>query len=772
MAKNLVIVESPTKTRTLSRFLGKDFDIVATVGHIIDLPKSKLGIDTENDFNPDYQVIKGKEKVIAALKKAAKKAQTIYLAPDPDREGEAIAWHVSNSLSAGTKAEFVRVAFNEITESAVLEAIENPRTLDMNLVNAQQARRVLDRIVGYTVSPFLWKTVARNLSAGRVQSVALRLVCDREAEINAFVAQEYWQIRATLANTAKKTFIARLHKIENTTVVKPTDAGDKKVTIGSEDEVKGYLAELEKAEFKVADIRKTQKIRNPYPPFITSTLQQEAAKVYGFSPKATMATAQKLYEGIEIGDDGPTGLITYMRTDSTRVSNEAIKNARTFIKSEYGDKYLPAKPVVYGPKKKAQDAHEAIRPTYMSLPPKALKKHLTPQLHKLYTLIWNRFLASQMSPAEFDVETVDIGAGRFTFRASAQKTKFDGFLKVYNLGKEADENGNGDNGLDSIPDLTVDEILKLMELKPNQSFTKPPPRFSEAMLVKQLEADGIGRPSTYATIISTLKDRKYVESEKKKLSPTDLGNTVNKILVENLPSLFSVGFTANMEKDLDLIEEGKEDWVKVMNDFYQPFIKTIGELKGREGEIKKSMVEETDEVCENCGSPMVIKWGRNGRFLACSGYPECKTARPLPGEEEEYKTDETCDKCGSPMIVKTGRFGRFLACSAYPKCKSTKAITLGINCPRTGCDGKLVQKSTRRGKVFYGCSNYPKCDFALWDMPVDQPCPECNFGVMVIKNTKKNGRHYRCPECGHVVVPEASETEGAAAEESEVETTA
>ncbi len=761
MAKNLVIVESPAKTRTLVRFLGKEYDILATVGHIIDLPKSKLGIDPANSFKPEYQVIKGKEKTISKLKKAARKADTIYLAPDPDREGEAIAWHVANCLKGGTKAEFVRVAFNEITESAVLEAMKSPRAVDMNRVNAQQARRVLDRIVGYTVSPFLWKTVAHNLSAGRVQSVALRLVCEREAEIEAFTQQEYWNIAALLVTTGKDEFTARLYRIDDKTLSSPIDTGAKKTWIASEKEAKACIAELKKASFAVTKIKKSERKRKPLPPFITSTLQQEAAKVYGFSPKATMSTAQKLYEGVEISKKGPTGLITYMRTDSTRVSKEALAAVRALIGKDYGKQYLPAKANVYGSKRKAQDAHEAIRPTYMSLPPEKVKKKLTPSQFKLYSLIWKRFIASQMQPARFDVQTVDISAGRYLFRATAQKVRFDGFLKVYREGREPDENGNGGNGIETLPDLKEGERLKLKKLTPSQSFTKPPARFSEAMLVKQLEADGIGRPSTYATIISTLKDRKYAESQERKLIPTELGTTVNKILVENLPDLFDITFTADMESELDLIEDGTEDWVNVLNGFYEPFMETISGLKQREEEIKQSMFEATDEVCEKCGSPMVIRWGRNGRFMACSAYPNCKSTKPLPGERDQFTTDEKCEKCGSPMVIKTGRFGRFMACSAYPDCKNTKAITLGIDCPRPGCGGKITEKQTRGGKLFYGCSKYPKCDFASWDKPINEKCPACGYAFMVQKISKKRGEYLRCPKCRHEMaeVPDTSPEE-------------
>jgi DNA topoisomerase-1 len=745
MAKKLLIVESPAKTKTLARFLGKDFDILATIGHIRDLPKSKLGVDPDDNFSVDYTTIKGKEKVISQLKKASKKADKIYLAPDPDREGEAIAWHVANAIKS-SKADIVRVTFNEITKSAVKEALENPRGINMNLVNAQQARRVLDRIVGYKVSPFLWSTIARNLSAGRVQSVALRLICEREEGIQKFKPQEYWQINADLKTKKNEEFTARLFKIDKKTVSKPNGTNSTKIVIKSEEEVNKYLAELKKADYTVSDVVKTTKTRKPNAPFITSTLQQEAAKKFGFTAKATMSIAQQLYEGIEVGKEGQVGLITYMRTDSVRVSNEALKNVRSYIKSEYGDKYLPPKPIPYGAKKAAQDAHEAIRPTYMNLPPEKLTKKLTPRQLKLYSLIWNRFVASQMTSAKFDVITVDITAGRFLLRVTSQKIAFDGYLKIYHIEKEEDENGNN-GSFDNLPSLAKGDMLKLIKLNPNQSFTKPPARFSEAMLVKELEADGIGRPSTYASIISTLRDRKYVQMEEKKLHPTELGMTVKKVLVENFAHLFNVKFTAEMEEELDLVEEGTDDWIKLMNDFYNPFIKHIESLKGKEKEIKASMEEKTKIKCEKCGSPMVIKWGRNGRFLACSSYPDCKSTKPLPEEEAKSKTDQKCEKCGSDMVIKTGRFGRFLACSDYPTCKNTKPVTLGIKCPKDGCNGEIVEKQTKGRRLFYGCSKYPKCDYATWDTPVKMSCPSCKHPFMVYKNTKSKGEFYRCPDC-------------------------
>ncbi|MEW5795606.1 MAG: type I DNA topoisomerase [Candidatus Zixiibacteriota bacterium] len=753
MAKNLLIVESPAKSRTLSRFLGKDFEILSTIGHLIDLPKSALGVDVNNDFQPNYEVIDGKEKVLSKLRKAAESARAVYLAPDPDREGEAIAWHVANNLP-GSRAKVHRVTFNEITKSAVTEAIKNPRDIDLDLVNAQQARRVLDRLVGYMVSPFLWKTVARNLSAGRVQSVALRLICERDVEIANFVAEEYWKIKANLSNSSDESFWAVLFKIDNQTVVKAGETTRNSIVITNEADARAIEKDLHKQKYQVAELKRTERIRRPPAPFITSTLQQEAAKVHGMSPKRTMAIAQALYEGVELGKEGPVGLITYMRTDSTRIAGEAITAVRDHIAAEYGASYLPSKPRVYGKQKQAQDAHEAIRPTYLTLAPDKVRKSLTPPQYKLYKLIWNRFVASQMKDAVYDIETVDITGGKYLLRAKSQRIKFDGFLKVYHEEKEPDENGNGDNGYEQLPAMEEGESLKLNKVESEQSFTKPPARYSEAMLVKRLEADGIGRPSTYAMIISTLKERKYVDLTEKKLHPTDLGVTVNGILVEHFPKIFNVQFTAGMEKELDLVEEGKDDWVDVVREFYEPFSEQLSSLKGKERQIKAAMVETTDVKCPKCQSPMVIKWGRNGRFLACSSWPKCKSTQPLPEEAARNQTDEKCDKCGSPMVVKSGRFGRFMACSAYPECKNTKPLTLGVKCPKKGCNGKVIEKTTRTKRTFFGCTNYPKCDFASWDRPVATPCPVCSSPYMLQKSSKVKGEYLRCPECKHEMVEE------------------
>lgn len=741
MAKNLLIVESPAKSRTLKRFLGKNFEILATIGHIRDLPKSKLGVDTDNGFDIHYETIKGKGKIIRKLRESAKKSDVVYLAPDPDREGEAIAWHVAHELKAPEK--IARVTFNEITKSAVLNALENTRHIDENLVNAQQARRVLDRLVGYKVSPFLWKTVAYGLSAGRVQSVALRIICEREKEINEFDEEEYWTIEALLADRDNAQILSKLVKID-----------DARPEIKNGAEAKKISDDLKTVRFIVKSVKESEKKRNPLPPFITSTLQQEAARRFYFTPKKTMMIAQQLYEGVELGGEGPSGLITYMRTDSTRVAESALKAVREYIKGSYGNKYLPKTAVRYKSKKGSQDAHEAIRPTYLDRPPEKVKGFLTKDQLNLYSLIWNRFVASQIKSAVYDTTSVDIDAGRYLFHSHSQSLKFDGFLKVY---EESRENGlNGENGLvDYIPDLKAGDELSLVEVKPSQHFTKPPPRFSQASLVRTLEADGIGRPSTYATIVSTLLDRKYVEAQQRRLYATELGLTVNRILIDAFPSIFDVKFTAHMETDLDQIEMGKANWVDVVREFYNPFDARLETLTSKQKEIKESLTEATEEKCDNCGSPMVIKWGRNGRFLACSAFPECKTTKPLGESGDVIETDEKCEKCGSPMVIRTGRYGKFMACSAYPKCKTTKPIPTGVKCPKDGCGGDIVEKRSKKGKLFYGCSSYPECDFISWYKPVNEVCPGCGNSYMLEKVSQKKGPYVTCPSCKHKIYRES-----------------
>ena len=735
MDRNLVIVESPTKTKALKKFLGKEFMVEASVGHVKDLPKKDLGVEIENGFAPRYEIIKGKKKVLDQLKSQSRKAKAVYLAPDPDREGEAIAWHIASEIKK-INPRILRASFNEITEQAVVEGIERAGQIDMNKVNAQQARRILDRLVGYKISPLLWKTVFKGLSAGRVQSVALRIICERETEIENFVPKEYWSITAQLETEKSESFIAKLAKI-----------GGKDFEIATQKEAENICTDIRGKEFVVVKVTQEKKKRQPYPPYITSTLQQDAARRLYFSSKKTMMIAQQLYEGVELGDMGSVGLITYMRTDSFRVAEVAQKAARDLIGKNYGKDYLPPKPIQYKSKKTAQEAHEAIRPTYVDYHPEETKKFLTKDQYKLYQLIWDRFIASQMSPAIYNSTTVEIEAERYLFRASTSQLLFDGFLRVYQDIKEVNSDATEESKL---PALKEKETLNLLELIPKQHFTKPPPRFSEATLIKELEENGIGRPSTYAQIVSTIKQRKYVEAQSRKLVPTELGKTVNRILVENFPDIFEVKFTANMEEELDKIEEGKEDRVKVLNDFYAPFQLNLEKVENNKRNIRKLTQQKTDEICEKCGSPMIIRWGRNGRFLACSAFPKCKNTKPLPGDENgKLLSDQKCDLCGAPMMIKLSRFGKFLSCSRYPDCKFTRPHSIGVNCPQEGCDGFLTERRTKRGRTFYGCSNYPKCKFATWDKPVSQPCPNCGAKFLVEKSSKIKGEYSKCLKCGY-----------------------
>ncbi|MBI5696339.1 MAG: type I DNA topoisomerase [Nitrospirae bacterium] len=747
MSKSLVIVESPAKAKTINKYLGDEFVVKASVGHVRDLPKKRLAVDVENGFKPEYEVIHGKGKIITELKKAAKTADKVYLAPDPDREGEAIAWHVAEELGV-PESKLFRVMFNEITSRAVAEAMKHPGKIDQNKVDAQQARRVLDRLVGYQVSPLLWTKVKRGLSAGRVQSVAVRLVCEREAEIQKFVAQEYWSVTAHLAADNPPPFTAKLSK----------ESGKKLDLLAIKDEAhaKRILDGLKGAEYVVSTVEKKERKQNPVPPFTTSKLQQEAARKLGFSAKRTMAVAQQLYEGVELGKEGSVGLITYMRTDSTRVAPEAVKEAREYITEKYGAEYLPEKPPFYKSAKAAQEAHEAVRPTSMKYEPDAMKQFLEKDQLSLYRLIWNRFIASQMMPAILEVTGADIAAGDYTFRATGTLIKFYGFMAVYTEGKD-DENAEGEDV--KLPRLAAGDRLKLDKVEPKQHFTQPPPRFTEASLVKELEEKGIGRPSTYAAIMSTIVDREYVEKKEKAFMPTELGTIVNDLLVASFPDLFDVAFTAKMEEELDEVEEGKRPWAEAVREFYEPFEKALATAQKGMRNIKREEVP-TEIPCDKCGKMMVIKWGRNGRFLACPGYPECKNTRELPEKEGEAgapraaapveTTDEVCPKCGQPMVIKVGRFGKFMACSGYPACKTTKPIALGVACPK-GCGGSLSERRTKGGKVFFGCTNYPKCDFASWDRPVEKKCPDCGSPYLVEKYSKKDGTNIVCPnkDCGY-----------------------
>ena len=733
MPKNLVIVESPTKSKTLKKFLGKDFEVIASGGHIIDLPVSKLGVDIENDFKPEFITIRGKSKIIAALKKAAKSAKVVYLAPDPDREGEAIAYHIAGELSKLNK-KLYRATFNEITKKAVTEAIENAGEIDQNKVYAQQARRILDRLVGYQVSPLLWKTVFRGLSAGRVQSVALKMICQREGEIDIFVPVEYWTFDCDFAANKKEIFRVKLVKIDG-----------EKFEIGNKKDAAKVKSQIEKASFAVSDHKQSKMQKSPPPPFITSSLQQDSFNKLHLSNKATMMMAQQLYEGVEIGAEGQTGLITYMRTDSTRISTEAAASAKKAIKKMFGEEYIGDGKKVFSKKKGAQDAHEAIRPTDPTLTPDKIKKYLTKDQQRLYDLIWCRFMASQMASAQYDVDTIEIEGGRFLFKAAKQKLRFDGFLKVYN-GNDNDK----DNGF---PKIKAGDKVTAKEVFSDQHFTEPPPRFNAGSLVKELEQNGIGRPSTYAQIISVLLDRKYISAEKRRFAPTDLGKTVNQILITNFSDIFSEEFTAKMEEELDKVEDGSCHWVDVLSDFYKPFKIDLDKAEAIKDEIKKAAEEKTDEVCEKCGEPMIIKHSRNGRFLACSGYPDCKNTKSLQNEVEEI--DEKCPKCGAAMQIRRGRFGRFIACSDYPNCKTTKSVSTGVKCPEDGCSGDLVERTTRRGKPFYSCSMYPACEHSIWYRPVKIECDSCQFPYMMEKSTKTKGDHLACPKCKHTRIQEA-----------------
>ncbi|MEE8298985.1 MAG: type I DNA topoisomerase [Thermodesulfobacteriota bacterium] len=719
MSKSLIIVESPAKAKTIKKYLGEDFNVEASSGHLIDLPTSKLGVDIDNNFNPEYVVIRGKAKYLDKLKKAAKNADKVYLASDPDREGEAIAWHIANELNIWDKSR--RVLIHEITKSAVKKSIENPTDLSQNRFEAQQARRVLDRLVGYQVSPLLWRKVRKGLSAGRVQSVALRLVVEREREIEAFKPREYWSIESELKRTEDEitdSFVASLAKFEG-----------EKVEISKEEQSNHILDSVKNGDFIVSSVDRKDKKRNALPPFITSTLQQEASRKIRFGTKKTMSIAQKLYEGIELGEEGPVGLITYMRTDSVRVSNDALVEARSYIKENYGDQYLPATPNTFKVKKSAQDAHEAIRPTFVNKIPDSIKEFLSDDENKLYKLIWQRFLASQMNPIIYDQTTLEIEAGKGTFRATGSIIKFPGFSAVYLEGKEEEEEAKEKDEMRKLPDVSVGDKLDLINLEGKQHFTQPPPRFSESSLVKELEEKGIGRPSTYASIISTIQDREYVLREKNRLSPTVLGRTVNDLLIQGFPEIMDVQFTADMEEKLDDVEDGNVNWVELLRGFYDGFADRLDKAQ----ESMKGV--ETNITCDNCSAPMIIKWGKNGEFLSCSRYPDCKNAKAFEYDSEGnikiveraapvLREDIGCDKCSAPMVIKQSRRGEFLACSRYPDCKNAKAfeydpdgnikiiereeplVREDIKCEK--CGKPMAERKGRFGK-FVGCTGYPKC---------------------------------------------------------------
>ena len=790
MAKALVVVESPAKAKTINKYLGRDFKVVASMGHIRDLPKSKLGVDIESGFVPAYDVIPARKKVVKTLRDAAKTVDHIYVATDPDREGEAIGWHLANEL--GTKKRKVsRLMFNEITRPAVMAALDQAGEIDLKMVDAQQARRVLDRLVGYKISPILWDKVRRGLSAGRVQSVALKLVCDREAEIEAFVPEEYWHITARLAGAAPPEFDARLVK-----------KGRAALKVTSEADASAVVAAVTSASFVVDSVTTKERKKHAAPPFITSKLQQASR-----SPvKRTMMIAQQLYEGIELPDEGSVGLITYMRTDSTRVSEQALTDVREHIGQTFGSEYLPDKPNRYRTKKDAQDAHEAIRPTSMAHDPASLKPHLTAEQYYMYRLIWNRFVASQMLPATFDDTTLDVAAGDYIFRAKGSVPKFNGWMAVLEQpGAETQEGPSAATGPEAaesddpaptglLPRLAKGDELELKKLTPEQKFTQPPPRFSEATLVKELEENGIGRPSTYASIIGVLQVRDYTEKVEGRFTPTRLGRLVTDLLAKSFDRIMQVQYTRELEERLDKIEDGEADYAGTLGNFYKEFevdlataaetmpdIKTKGlpsdetcdkcespmivkvgkfgmflacsaypECQNtRELEKTEATNEEEEEACENCGRPMVVKRGRFGQFLACTGYPDCKTTRKLvstSGGLSAAKPDrileEQCPKCDAKLVVKQGRFGEFTACSNYPKCRYIKLKSMGVACPKDG--GDIVERKSRRGRAFYGCNNYPDCDFTVWNAPVKEACPTCGAPFLVEKTTKRHGRQVLC----------------------------
>ncbi len=808
MAKALVVVESPAKAKTINKYLGRDYKVVASMGHVRDLPKSKLGVDIDNDFTEDYETLVSRKKVIKELKDAAKDATDIYIATDPDREGEAIGWHLKEELG-GKKRKFHRLTFNEITKKAVQDAFKNPRDIDVRMVAAQRARRVLDRLVGYKISPLLWDKVRRGLSAGRVQSVALKLVCDREREIEKFVPEEYWNIFARLAGNVPPEFDAKLLK-----------KGGEAIKVGNETTSNQVLADLDGVSWVVSAVTTKERKRHAQPPFITSKLQQTAR----FPVKKTMMIAQQLYEGVELpglGVDGPIGLITYMRTDSVRVSDEALAAVREHVSSTFGADYLPEKPNSFKSKADAQDAHEAIRPTSLQYDPESVRQYLTPDQYSLYRLIWNRFVASQMTPATFDETTVDVTAGDYLFRVKGTVPKFAGWMATYGLTPgeqpESSEKGDEDEGASGVlPPLAEGDRLELKALRPEQKFTLPPPRFTEATLVKELEENGIGRPSTYASIIGVLQDRDYVSKIEGRFKPTALGVIISDLLSKSFEDIIDVEYTRSLEDDLDKIEQGKTDYVRTLAEFYKKFKKDLARA-GKEMQNLKEGIK-TDEVCDRCGSPMLIKVGKFGPFVACSAYPECTNTRELEKNEPETEGGEEeiepCENCGKPMVMKRGRFGQFLACSGYPECKTTRKLiatkqgslkaakpdqildekcprcssnlvikqgrfgeftactnyptcryikhkTTGVACPKDADKGgEVVERKSKRGKVFFGCSNYPDCDFVLWNRPIAEPCPKCGAPFLVEKITKRHGRQLICnnEDCDYSRQEELSET--------------
>ncbi len=733
-SKGLIIVESPTKAKTIKRFLNNDYEVMASVGHVKDLPKSKLGVDVEADFEPTFTVIRGKGKVLKEMKSKAKSVDAVFLASDPDREGEAISWHIAQELK-GANPNIHRVMFHEITKKAVQNALAHPGELSENMYQSQLARRILDRLVGYKISPILWRSVARGLSAGRVQSVAVRLVVERERAIEAFNPKEYWVITAVLQTQDQKTVEAKLVKIKG-----------KKQEIPNEDTARRVVDDLKRLSARVADVQVKDRKRVPPPPFITSSLQQEAWRVYRFPAAMTMRVAQHLYEGVDIKGKGAIGLITYMRTDSVRVSDDSIKQARADIETRFGKEYLPARPRKFKNKRNAQDAHEAIRPTDIQLRPDEIKNSLKPEEFKVYSLIYNRFLASQMACAVFQNTSISFEAGDYGLKASGNILKKDGFLKVYKTPLSDEPN--------SVPVLKKGQDLAIVKVDPQQKFTQPPARYTDATLIKELEERGIGRPSTYATIVTTIRDRGYCEKKEGKFRPTELGRLVNDLLIELFPHILDYDFTARMEEDLDRVEEGKLTRIRLLKSFWGSFESILNDAVQKAQELKVK-VSKTPIKCELCGKPMAIKWGRGGAFLACTGYPECKNTCNFTRDEhghivvEEKEDVGTCPKCGKPLVVKSGRFGRFIACTGYPECDYHAPFVLPFRCPEEGCSGHLIERLSAKRKKYYTCDQYPNCKFSSFYEPVAQVCPSCGAPTLFIKRGKRPQLICLRKDCGY-----------------------
>ncbi len=760
----LLIVESPAKAKTINKFVGSRYIVKACMGHVRDLPQHRLGVDLANDFKPHYVTVRGKGDLIKELKADARKSEAVYLATDPDREGEAICWHLKEALKI-PEAKVRRVIFNEITKKVIKDAVD-AASLDINikLVEAQQARRVLDRLVGYSLSPLLWTKVRKGLSAGRVQSVAVRLICDREAEILAFKAVEYWTIEAGVSLPGGRPFTAKLAQLDG-----------KKPELHNGDEARSAVARVSTGPIRIKSVERREQRRNPTPPFTTSTMQQEAAKRFRFTAKRTMMIAQTLYEGVDLGSGAREGLITYMRTDSVRVSTEAQLEARNVLAALHGPAIVPEVAPIYKGRSGAQDAHEAIRPSSAAREPEAVKASLTPDQFKLYKLIWQRFLASQSAPALLEQTAADLEAGPGMFRATGLVVKAPGFMAIYKEAKEEDEVDPNAEPEGALPaGLEAGLTLEVASITPTQHFTQPPPRYTDASLVKALEEEGIGRPSTYAPIIGTILDRTYVERREGRFHPTELGTLVNDLLVKHFQDVINVQFTAQMEARLDEVADGKLPWVEALREFHAPFSIDLEKAKEEMRNVKAEMETITDLMCEKCGKPMIIRWGRHGKFLACSGYPECRNAKSFdmgPDGKIVVKvpepTNEKCETCGSPMVIRSGRFGRFMACEKYPECKTTKSIPLDFKCPKPGCEGQLVQRRSRKGRPFYGCNKYPACDFVIWNPPFKEACPKCG-ATFITERKLKSGKKYACvtENCGwereELAEPVAAAAAGAA----------